>query len=154
MPNNLVRPWCPLKPNGLTFSVPYRWQYRIWIWKHLWYTECQNRPREREDNIRVSILLSEHVFLVSIKWTLKCMVAAQAIDWGRVRNFGGKIGLEGHCPAASPSTSFAICMMGWTKATSKMNSTRWGRVTHICVGKLTIIGLNNDAFNWTLGNKF
>ena len=68
--------------------------------------------QEREDYVRVSILLSEHMFLVSIKSTLKCMVAAQAIDWGRVRNFGGKIGLEGHCPAASPSTSFTICMMG------------------------------------------
>ena len=44
--------------------------------------------------------------------------------------------------------------------------THWGRVTHICVGKLTIIGSDNDlsperrqaiiwtnAVNWTLGNK-
>ena len=57
-----------------------------------------------------------------------------------------------------------ICFVKWT---IPWFLTHWGRVTHICVGNLTIIGSDNglspgrrqaiictNIINWTLGNKF
>ena len=32
--------------------------------------------------------------------------------------------------------------------------TRWGRVTHICVGHLTIINSNNGLFSWSAPNQY
>ena len=37
--------------------------------------------------------------------------------------------------------------LGWTFLSTHMSLTYWGRVTHICVSKLTIIGSDNGLFH-------
>ena len=80
------------------------------------------------------------------------------ISWPKYSNMASDW-LAGH-PPANRTISQLICMFKWSclviQDTGFPTLTHWGRVTHICVGKQTIIGSDNglspgrrQAIIWT-----
>ena len=107
-------------------------------------------------------------------WGISCGTALRPLSQGSTNDKERLVEVMAWCCQATShylSQFSPKSLSGWTLASPGHNElTHWGRVTHICVGKLTIIGSDNglspgrrQAIIWTnagilligpLGTKF